>query len=257
MEAPKLAAEKLEIPEVNPSIVEQETAEIGAVLSARFAQRGCPDIFPIGQVTRLLHTSPSALTRACRKLGFFLEESPEDIHSTAMRLQEKSCVYMLTQDQILALNNHPYMRTIESAEVSRILDASVAMIDQAADTYGIEPAAPAEEEQYTYTSRQGEEITVTFPRKRRYDKNQIVQLKEAIKIFNAPSDFVAESKLLAAASLSPVALKDVTKELGVRPKYFRNPEAGNQEYYFNPTQVIAILHHLKKKGWKFKPSEES
>jgi hypothetical protein len=207
-------------------IVAQETAEIEQEITDFFANNGNESI-PWQVGPELLRTESGAFIDAMVDSGVVADHYSYEYRG--LRLNETA---------LRDLNRHPFMRTFSIVDVAILLDASHAMIKEAALDLDLEPV---------FIGRTFKQNEIGWDR---FNKDQIILLSAAVNKFNAPTQYIAESKLIAATRISPLLIRKICEESGIERQWYRHQSEGQSDVFFSPEQAGQIISYVRDKRSK-------
>lgn len=231
--------EEIEAPSVghHESLVAQDIADISVKIAARFNETGQAAISS-RDCPSLLETSEYSFILAVDEMKLLDGTGFSSWYVASLALRNNSGI-KFDETTVQQINLHPYIRTFSSVKVAELLDVRHLDMSEIAKELGIDPVVKRR--------LASEKWVISYER---FNKDQILQLKQAIVKLNAPSNYVSQEKLLAATRLSLSIVKKICAELEIPAEWYRSSETGMSDVYFSPEQAGQIISYVRDKRSK-------
>jgi hypothetical protein len=231
------------------SICVQEMAEVDQEIADLFAT-GQLEGYPVNKVPELLRSDRQAVALAIDDskhlqehiVGHFIGHEyrhysffPAYLTDMALR---KYIGVEFGEEQLTELNHHPYIRTYSSVDVSQWLDVRHEDMIKIADSEDIQPP---------FVRREDNHKIINYDR---FNKDQVAQLRDAVRVLNAPEGFIRQEKFIEATKVSFLAVKEICKELGITREWYRDPSGGQSDIFFSPEQAGQIISYVRARRGK-------
>lgn len=219
------------------SLVEQQRQKVASQLEAYFGKPRTPQSFSFARAAKLLDSEPHPVSRAIQDLGYFdLPDKPDRAQSM---LGSRHGRFQLTREQILELNDHPYVHSKSIAKITKDLGCSQGMITEISIADDIEPIIASSSQNATK-----ENMTGSY-----FDLDQIELLRKGLERFNPPKDAIAVNGLRERfPSLTPDRVANAALNAGVEINWYRDPVARAEAEFVTRQGLRRILQFLANKS---------